>query len=210
MKLVVFDWDGTLVDSTARISACFEHAAAELGLPPCPHAREVIGLSLLRAVKVLYPDLDSATQTEFVHAYRRWFVSDIPSSRPFPAVVRTLEVLKERGHWMAVATGKSRRGLDRELQAFELSAFFYATRCADEAPSKPHPQMLHDILEELGLQADQGLMVGDTTYDLEMASAAGMGAVAALYGAHEATRLLQFDLLGAVSDIGDLPDLLPH
>jgi phosphoglycolate phosphatase len=186
-ELIIFDWDGTLMDSAAKIVRCFENALADTGIPsPGETAiRHIIGLGLTEAVTALLPDRDIVTRTRAVDRYREHFLHlDQTDSELFPGVQAGLEDLANRGYLLAVATGKSRRGLERVLQQTGLAERFVATRCADEAFSKPHPRMLHDILERTGMEARQALMVGDTVYDLEMARNAGMASLAVTYGVH--------------------------
>lgn len=212
-KLLVFDWDGTLLDSHARIVAAVSDALDQLGLPnrDPERIRDVIGLSLGPAFERLFPGLDAADTRDFIEGYRRLFSnSEVAASPLFPGVRRTLRSLHGHGYWLAVATGKGRRGLRKELQATQLEAYFAASRSADEAQSKPHPQMLLDLMAEFGVRPDETLMVGDTEFDLEMARNAGASSVAVSYGAHSAERLLQFDPLGCMSSIDELPWLLGH
>lgn len=191
--LIIFDWDGTLMDSAAKIVRCFQSAARDAGLaPPADHeVRNIIGLGLKEALDVLLPAAGEPARRQVIECYRRHFMHlDTTESALFPGVVDGLEALSGAGYRLAIATGKSRRGLDRVLRETAVSRYFCTTRCADEAYSKPHPQMLHDILDHAEVAADRALMVGDTTYDLEMAVAAAMGSLAVSYGAHERERLL--------------------
>ncbi len=191
-RLVVFDWDGTLIDSEARIVSCFQAAAADLGLPLVPDSavRNIIGLGLSQACGVLLPHLSVAGQLDVAERYRHHFLSAHASpSKPFPGVPETLRWLHDRGYLLAVATGKSRRGLNRELEETGFGSWFVATRCADESHSKPHPAMLLEILEELAVAPGEALMIGDTEYDMEMAHRAGVDRVAVSYGVHDMDRL---------------------
>lgn len=206
--LFVFDWDGTLLDSADRIVAVMQQAAADRGLPPLTKAsvRNIIGLGLPEALRVLFPDLPDAELGEVRAAYSRRFIEaeDVPCQL-FPGVVDTLDRLRAGGNRLAVATGKSRRGLTRVLAGLGMSDYFDATRCADETRSKPHPLMLHELLVELDVPAVRAVMVGDTEYDLEMAVSAGMPCVAVGYGAHAVERLLPYKP-GLV--LGQFPELL--
>jgi phosphoglycolate phosphatase len=191
--LIVFDWDGTLMDSAAKIVRCFQGAARDIGLvpPPDQDVRNIIGLGLNEALDRLLPGTDATTRRRLVEHYREHFVNlDTTQTPLFPGVLTGLERLRDAGFQLAIATGKARRGLDRVLHDTAISHYFCATRCADEAQSKPHPQMLHDLLGFTGVDAARAIMIGDTTYDLEMASAVAMGSVAVSYGAHERERLL--------------------
>lgn len=210
-RLLVFDWDGTLVDSEARIVDAASTAIAEIGLPARARAeiRDIIGLGLHEAVEKLYPDADEATCVRFVEHYRRHFVQRMGAGSPlFPGVAETLEALRGQAYALAVATGKSRAGLARELEATGLGEHFDATRCADETCSKPHPRMLFEIMEELGFERHETLMVGDTVYDLEMARNAGVRAAAVTCGVHERDRLLQFEPLVFLESVAGLPPWL--
>jgi phosphoglycolate phosphatase len=192
-ELVVFDWDGTLMDSAAKIVRSFERALAEAGAPPRPveAIRHVIGLGLAEAVQALLPEADERLRARVMERYREHFLhGDDTAMALFPGVREGLEALAERGYLLAVATGKSRRGLERVLAETGLGGLFAATRCADEAPSKPHPRMLEDILAYTGCEAAQAVMVGDTVYDMQMARAVGMDALAVSYGVHDRGMLL--------------------
>lgn len=192
-ELLIFDWDGTLMDSIARIVNCFGSACADAGLPvpPEPAMRHVIGLGLNEAVDVLLPGVDNALRERVVARYREHFLHIDQTAMPlFDGVRAGLEELAGCGYLLAVATGKSRRGLDRVLQETGMGSLFVATRCADEAFSKPHPKMLHDLLDYTGLRSEHALMVGDTTYDLEMARTATMDSLAVSYGVHSRETLL--------------------
>lgn len=207
-RLLVFDWDGTLVDSQARIVAAARAAFTDLALPvPADAAiRDIIGLSLDEALKVLCPDGDAALHRRFIEHYRRHFVTGTSERvNLFPGVGATLHGLRERGHLLAVATGKSRAGLERELQETGLGPMFHASRCADETRSKPHPQMLEELMRELGPQPHETVMIGDTEYDVQMARNAGVAAVAVTYGTHDHGRLLQCRPAALLQAIDELP-----
>ncbi|CAK0772283.1 phosphoglycolate phosphatase [Gammaproteobacteria bacterium] len=204
-QLIIFDWDGTLIDSEAHIVACFQRAALDLGLPLLSRAavRNIIGLGLVEASAVLLPELDGVGRQTLADRYRHhYFLSaePIPSS-PFPGVEETLCRLYDNGHLLAVATGKSRRGLDRALRETNLGHFFHTTRCADETHSKPNPQMLLEILEELELNPGHAVMIGDTEYDMEMAHNAAMARIAVSYGVHEVERLQRWRPLTCLDDL---------
>lgn len=190
--LYIFDWDGTLVDSTARIVACLELAAQRCQLPVLsPESyQNIIGLGLVEACRVLYPQLHDEGIDALRQAYSEAFVAaDSEPCQFFPGVAEVLQQLRAEGHQLAIATGKSRRGLDRGLGALDIGDWFVATRCADETRSKPHPLMLQQLLEETGFDASQAIMLGDTEYDLEMAQLAGMRSIAVTCGAHSEARL---------------------
>jgi phosphoglycolate phosphatase len=199
--LIVFDWDGTLMDSAAKIVRCFQSAAADAGVlvPAAEAIRNIIGLGLKEALDRLLPGVDETARQQVVACYRRHFIEIDNTATPlFPGVVEGLAKLNANGFRLAIATGKARRGLDRVLRDTELSRFFCATRCADEAQSKPHPQMLYDLLDVTDIGADRAVMIGDTTYDLQMAMAAAMGSVAVTYGAHDRDALLSHAPLACV------------
>lgn len=204
--LIVFDWDGTLLDSTVAIGECIRHAARELGLPvPDPtRARHVIGLGLQDSLRLAVPELPAERTTEFVESYRREFRVREERMRLFPGVVDLLAELRSRGHVLAVATGKSRRGLERALDATSLRPFFCASRCADETTPKPDPAMLHELMRMLDAPREQALMIGDTSHDLQMASAAGVDAVAVSYGAHAEHGLRALEPRACVASIEEL------
>lgn len=191
--MIVFDWDGTLMDSAAKIVNCFRSAARDVGLsvPTAAEVRHIIGLGLQEAVAHLFPAAGEPELQRASQAYREYFLErDDTRSGLFPGVVEGLQILKSDNLKLAVATGKARRGLDRVLDETGTRDLFTATRCVDEAVSKPHPRMLRDILDATGVDADRALMVGDTTFDLKMAAAAGMDALAVSYGAHPVEPLM--------------------
>lgn len=192
--LLIFDWDGTLMDSAAKIVRCFVAAAADLGVPDPGEAaiRDIIGLGLDEALHQLLPDQDIATRRRVAERYRDFFLGlDRTESTLFPGVPEGLQQLADQGYLLAIATGKARRGLTRALGETQLAPLFSASRCADEAFSKPHPKMLHDLLDETGVAAERALMVGDTVYDMQMARSARVDGLGVSYGVHERERLLE-------------------
>lgn len=206
--LLVFDWDGTLMDSEARIVACLQGAIGDLGLPRKDVAdlRNIIGLGLAEAINTLFPGTDAATQQALVERYRHHFlVADPTPSALFDGAAEVLHGLAAQGYLLAVATGKGRRGLDKVLEETGLGPLFHATRCADETFSKPHPQMLLELMDHLGAEPRATLMIGDTEYDMEMARNAQTHALAVSYGVHHPARLLKHAPLGCLERIGDLP-----
>lgn len=206
--LLVFDWDGTLMDSEARIVACLQGAIGDLGLPRKEVAdlRNIIGLGLAEAINTLFPGTDAATQQALVERYRHHFlVADPTPSALFEGAAEVLHGLAAQGYLLAVATGKGRRGLDKVLEETGLGPLFHATRCADETFSKPHPQMLLELMDHLGAEPQATLMIGDTEYDMEMARNAQTHALAVSYGVHHPERLLKHAPLGCLERIGDLP-----
>lgn len=208
--LIIFDWDGTLLDSTGKIVRCMELAFDELGaaavLPQ--RIKEIIGLSLPEAIRQLQPALDDAGLQQVQQAYSRHYLeADRQPCAFYPGARETLDELRARGHRLAVATGKSRQGLQRVLNNVGLADFFDATRCADETRSKPHPQMLHELLIELTTDVGDAVMVGDTDFDMAMAQAANMARVAVSHGAHPVERLLPYSPLRVIDALPELLDL---
>ena len=206
IQFIVFDWDGTLMDSEEQIVSCLHAAIADLQLEPMDDdtVKNVIGLGLREAIDTLVPGRDDRFHQAFVDFYREhWFRSE--SSSLFEGVRETLEALKQRNLMLGVATGKARRGLERVLDETGLGSFFDATRCADEALSKPHPQMLLELMETLDVTPGRTLMVGDTEYDMEMATNAGAGKIAVNSGVHTEERLQRHTPLVCLNRIMDMP-----
>jgi phosphoglycolate phosphatase len=189
--LIVFDWDGTLMDSTATIVKCLQLAACDMGLPvpTVKNASYVIGLGLAEAMHTAVPDLDVKDYPRLVERYRHHYLNQDSDLVLFDGVKAMLEELSQSGYLLAVATGKSRAGLNRALDSSQLKSLFDATRCADETFAKPNPAMLLELTRELGQEINRTVMVGDTTHDLLMASNAGADAIAVRYGAHSAMDL---------------------
>lgn len=191
--LIVFDWDGTLMDSVDKIVNCFTAAINEMDLahPGVEAVRNVIGLGMREAMDVLFPEMPINIQDIFIGHYREHFLHrNQTETLLFDGVRKGLKDLLDRGYLLAIATGKARRGLDRVLDETGLESMFVSTRCADEAISKPHPKMLQDLLQQTDIAAEHSIMVGDTVYDLQMASNAGTDSLAVSYGVHERRRLL--------------------
>jgi phosphoglycolate phosphatase len=205
-SLVVFDWDGTLMDSTVGITIAIQEAARDLGLPVPDRERasHVIGLGLHDALRAAVPDLPQQKYAEFVEAYRRHFLVRQDEMELFPGVREMLEELVARGHRLAVATGKSRRGLDHQFGLTGLGELFVASRCADESKPKPHPAMLLELMDELAMARRELLMIGDTSHDLGMAQSAGVDAVAVGYGAHPIESLSAWNPRASVRSIAEL------
>ena len=185
-ELIVFDWDGTLMDSTAVIAASLQAACRDVSLPEPSRedALFVIGLNLADTFRRVAPGLDAEGQRALGERYRHHFLAREHEMPLYAGVREMIEELHGAGRRLAVATGKARRGLDRVLEQTRLEPFFEATRCADEGFAKPHPGMLLMLLETTGVRPDRALMVGDTTHDLELAANAGVDALAVSYGAH--------------------------
>jgi phosphoglycolate phosphatase len=201
-RLIVFDWDGTIIDSPAAIVECIQEAARDLGLavPPAERASHVIGLGLRDSLLHAVPDLPDERYQEFVASYRRHFLLREERMKVFAGMEDLLKTFSST-HTLAVATGKSRRGLDRALEFTATRGYFAASRCADETHPKPHPAMLHELMEELAVPPSGVLMIGDTTHDLEMARAAEVDAVAVSYGAHPVQKLQALRPLGCFSEV---------
>ncbi|UDG83193.1 HAD-IA family hydrolase [Candidatus Vallotia lariciata] len=190
-NLIVFDWDGTLIDSTPHIIRSIQRACQDLGfpVPDSASASYIIGLELHDALQIAVPALDPSQYFLLAERYRVHYLSGDLHIKLFPGVREMLNELCAADYLLAIATGKSRGGLNRALNLVQLMTMFDATRCADESFSKPHPAMLHSLMQELGQDAARTLMIGDTTHDLQMASNAGIAAVAVSYGAHPAEKL---------------------
>ena len=204
--LIVFDWDGTLFDSAAVIAEGIQHAARNMSLPVPDRetASHVIGLGLGDSLRHAMPALPPERYHEFLALYRGYFLEREDTLSLFSGVPELLSELKERGHRLAVATGKPRRGLDRALQASGLGTLFAATRCGDETQPKPHPAMLLELMDQLQLRAPDLLMIGDTSHDLGMARSAGVDAVAVSYGAHPHESLRAWAPRACVSSVVEL------
>lgn len=203
---VVFDWDGTVMDSTHSIVVSIQAASADLGLavPDAHDAAWVIGLSLESALYRCVPDLTAEQLPQFLERYRYHFFRRDPEIKLFDGILDVLSLIRQRNARVAVATGKSRVGLDRVLAQVQLLDMFHATRCADETVSKPNPAMLHELLEEFELEPEQVLMVGDTTHDIDMAAAAGMDSMAVTYGAHDIATLQKSNPGIMVSSVAEM------
>ncbi len=184
--LIAFDWDGTLFDSTALITRCIQAAVRDVGgvVPSDLAASHVIGMGLAQALAHAAPDVPREKYAELAARYRHHYLARQDDLSLFDGVLPLLAGLKQRSHHLAVATGKSRAGLDAALRAAQLQGLFDASRTADETASKPDPRMLQELMREFGLEPSRVLMVGDTTHDLQMARNAGCASVAVSYGAH--------------------------
>ena len=211
IKLVIFDWDGTISDSVARIVNSMQSAAVELDMtmPTYLEVKEIIGLGLTEAVFRLFPQASREQVFQLQTSYSRHYRAEDSAPCPFfPGVEETLHQLKADGYQLAVATGKSRAGLDRVLLSLGMEDFFHNSRCADETLSKPHPLMLEELLAEFDLPAEAAVMIGDTEFDMEMAVNAGMPRIAVSYGAHHADRLHAFEPLACVDLFSEIKSSL--
>lgn len=204
--LIAFDWDGTLFDSTAAITRSIQLAVADVGgtVPSDAQASYVIGMALLPALAHAAPDVPQEKYNDLANRYRYHYLKQQELITLFAGVLPMLEALRERGHWLAVATGKSRRGLSEALQHADLRGMFDSSRTADETAGKPHPLMLQELMAELDVPPERLLMIGDTTHDLQMARNAGCASVAVAYGAHDPRDLQACQPLHVAADVADL------
>ena len=204
--LIVFDWDGTLMDSTSTIVKCIQAAAKDLGLPVPDNkaASYVIGLRLQDAMEAAVPGVDPKFYPRMVERYRHHYLNKDNDLALYDGIREMLMELSQQGYFLAVATGKSRVGLNRALNAVKLLSLFDATRCADETFSKPHPAMLHELTRELGQDMRRTVMIGDTTHDLQMAVNAGAAGIAVHYGAHSSAELKALNPLYAADTVSEL------
>lgn len=210
-KLVIFDWDGTLMDSAAKIISCMQWAARNANLPvPSPQAvSSIIGISLEKAIQILMdlspgPELDA-----MVAGYKQAYVeSDSTPCLLFPGVTSMLASLQANGVQLAVATGKARRGLDRAWRNTDTGHFFSVSRTADDAASKPSSEMLEQLLLETGIAVEDAVMIGDTTYDMQMAEHIGMDRIGVSYGVHAQVELEKHHPVAIVHSVFELDDFL--
>lgn len=205
-ELIVFDWDGTLLDSAGAIVACIQAAARDLGLtvPSDEAARHVIGLGLADALMRAMPEVSAALYPKVAERYRYHFLSQDQDLSLFPGANALIRDLHGENLLLGVATGKSRLGLNRALEHSGLGPYFHATRTADETFSKPHPAMLEELMAELGVAPEATLMIGDTTHDLQMANNAGVACLAVSFGAHPKEALLAERPLACFDRFADL------
>ncbi len=205
-ELVIFDWDGTLMDSTGLIASCIQATCRDMGLavPPESDAKWIIGLGIAQTMERIAPGLDAPGQREFADRYRGHFLAREDEAPLFAGIPELLAELRGRDRRLAVATGKSRRGLERAMGASGLGAFFEATRCADEGFPKPHPDMVLEILGRTGVEPARAVLVGDTTHDLELAANACIDAVAVCYGAHGEPLLCERTARNYTAPVEDL------
>jgi phosphoglycolate phosphatase len=204
--LLVFDWDGTLVDSTGHIASSIQAACADLDLPVPSReaAQHVIGLGLHDALAYVLPELDEKRYRDVANRYRHHFIADNVKLETFPMVDDGLASLEKEGFLLAVATGKSRVGLDRSLKDVSFGSYFVATRCGDEGFPKPNPDMLMYLMDSTGVSADRTLMIGDTSHDMMLAANAGTSSLAVAYGAHSAESLVEHGPLACVNSFAEV------
>jgi phosphoglycolate phosphatase len=208
--LIVFDWDGTLCDSTALIVRSIQAACRDIGarVPSDERAAFVIGLGLQDALQHAVPGLPAERYPELGDRYRHHYFASQHELVLFEGALAMLQALKQRHHWLALATGKSRRGLDEALSTAQLHGLFDGTRTADETASKPDPAMLLELMREFGTEPQRTLMIGDTTHDLQLAANAQVPSVAVSYGAHEPAAFEAFEPLHVAHSVRDLHDWL--
>ncbi len=209
--LIVFDWDGTLVDSVDWIVHCMLSAAEEQGcaIPKERNVRDIVGLSIHKALDKLFPDLDKPARKQLINSYSSAFFSkQITENDLFAGVNDMLQQLKHNGYQLAVATGKSRHGLDKAMLGTGLGDFFNITRCADETASKPNPDMLDEIIKEINVSRERVVMVGNSTHDLQMAINAGVSSIAVQCGANSYDQLQKYDPLINLGKTAELSEIL--
>ncbi len=204
--LIVFDWDGTIMDSTGLIADCIQQAARDMNLsiPSCEQAKSIIGLGINDSTGRLFPQLDASAQLQFALAYRKHFVARDHEAPLYGGIRELLASLAAPERFLAVATGKPRAGLERAFGHCGLKSYFHFSRCADEGFPKPHPDMLLKLMELTAAGPDRTLMIGDTTHDLELARNAGVDALAVTYGAHGRDALATMPALAVLDSVGEL------
>jgi phosphoglycolate phosphatase len=209
--LIIFDWDGTLVDSIDWIVHCIQNAAANHNcpIPAAQAAKDIIGLSIENAINTLFPNIDSEIQQKLVNDYSKTFFSkQISRDDLFPGVYEMLQRFKQEGYRLAVATGKKSSGLAQAIEGTGVADLFCTTRCSDQTASKPHPLMIDEIVAELGVSKQRTLMVGDSIHDLQMALNAQVASIGVSCGAHAESVLLEYQPLRCLEYPTDLMDML--
>jgi phosphoglycolate phosphatase len=209
-KLLIFDWDGTLVDSIGHIVYSLQQSCLDVGypVPEREKAAYVIGFSIMDALTYLCPDADKLTQQKLLERYRYHYIKGENQVFLFPSVLEQLQQFTQQGLTLAVATGKNRAGLNRALKHSDTAHFFATTKCADESDPKPSPTMVKEILEETGFKTSESLVIGDTTHDIQMAFHAGVDSLAVAQGAHSFDLLKASSALATLSSISQLPQWL--
>jgi len=210
-KLIIFDWDGTLMDSVARIVYSMQASARIINMevPTFEQAKQIIGLSLPKAIPILFPNCTNEQEILLVEQYKHHYVEINTTPTPmFANALNLLSELKENNKLLAVATGKARAGLQRVWHASGTEHFFHASRCADESLSKPNPDMINSLLAELDIKAHEAVMIGDTSYDMEMAQRAGVDRIGVTFGVHDQLVLSQHQPMAIVDSLADLQRLL--
>lgn len=204
--LIIWDWDGTVADSTGMITLSILKAAEQVGLPSLSRekARSIIGLGLRESIQTLYGDIPEKQANDLATQYKANYFASESDILLFEGAAETIKTLSKRGYKQAVATGKSRRGLNMALAHCDLGRYFHATRTVDECFSKPHPQMIDELMDNLVVMPERTLMIGDTSYDLQMAKNAGIKSIGVTYGAQAAS---QWDALDPIAQFDDFPSL---
>lgn len=209
--LIIFDWDGTLMDSQFKIVQCLQAACRDVNLPIPAEAtlRRIISLGLWQRFTTLYPDKQYHVLADaWIERYRYYSLTDFMSAKPYLGVENMLATLHQQGYLLAIASGKSQQGLTKDITDYQLGHYFSFTRCSDQTFSKPHPQILFDILEFTGLPATQAIMVGDSIYDMECAQHAGVAGIAVTTGIHSALELQAYQPLACLEQVTGLVDWL--
>lgn len=211
-EILIFDWDGTLMDSAGHIVDSLQKACADIGIdvPDERACRQIIGLGLTQALQALVPDLPDDQHPQLVDRYRHHYLGRDAEIPLFSGVQEGIHELHEAGFVLAVATGKSMKGLDRALDYTQLRSYFSATRCADQTHSKPHPAMVEEILDELMLDRDKALVIGDTSHDMLMAANAGVDRLGVSYGAHLPEELHGHDPLAVLDSFAEVKTWLKN
>ena len=210
-KLIIFDWDGTLMDSLTRIVKSMQSAGEAFDLPVLSETQvhEIIGLGLGEAITTLYPELTAEEVQQVREKYAHFYLQDDHNpSQFYQGILPMLDGLKESPALLSVATGKSRRGLDRVMSAVAAEGYFHSSRCADETESKPSPRMVLELLEFHGVKPEDAVVVGDTEFDMEMAQRAGVARLGVGWGAHKMHRLEKYQPQACFQQVGDLADWL--
>ncbi len=210
LKLIIFDWDGTLMDSIDHIVNSMQGAIRDMQYEhkDVNAIRHIIGLGMHEAILALFPDCEQDERLKFIESYRDYFFDKSNSSDFYPGALDVINSLKTQDYLLAVATSKGRNGLERAFNNYDLQDMFHASRCADETQSKPHPQMLNELLEELQIKPQEAVMVGDTAYDMEMARNADVPRVACCYGVHSQEKLMAYEPVACMQSITELENVL--
>ncbi|MFT5755618.1 MAG: phosphoglycolate phosphatase [Alteromonadaceae bacterium] len=210
-KLIIFDWDGTLMDSVDRIVSSMQIAAnnASLPIPSNEQAKQIIGLSMPKVVDVLFPQRTQAQESILIEQYKRQYkeLNNVPTPM-FNNAIALLSKLRQKNKLLAIATGKGRDGLERVMRETQTAHFFHASRCASDAISKPDPQMLFSLLDELGISANEAVMIGDTSHDLKMAQLANIDSIGVTHGVHDASILSLYKPKAVVNSLMQLENIL--
>lgn len=210
-QLIIFDWDGTLMDSIERIVSSVQAAAksCSLNVPDNSQVSDIIGLSLPQAMKTLFPNINASDTAKLIEQYKYQFIEVNDTPMPlFTDTIPLLNTLTQNNKILAIATGKGREGLQRVLNQTKTGHYFHASRCAGEASSKPSPEMLLSLLEQLQIAKDRALMIGDSKYDLQMAKSAGIDSIGVTFGVHSRSQLSRYQPKAIVDSLTELQGLL--